>query len=72
MEKFYFHSDGAEHSAKLKGSLVGKEREAFWAEKKQFLEATEEEEERAKREGGGGALALGRGEGERVKEEAIK
>ena len=78
VERFYFHSDAQEHSARLKGSLVGEERAAFWREKKQFLEATEEEEERAKREGGGGGGGVGAAaatvstEGQKVREEAIK
>jgi len=63
VEKFWFLSDGKEHSAKLKGSLLGEERDKFWAEKKEFLTATEEEEERLKKEGGGG----GAGEAEGVK-----
>ena len=63
VESFWFCSDGQPHSAKLKGSLTGEERQRFWREKKEFLTATEEEEERQKREtaaaaGAGGARGV--------------
>jgi hypothetical protein len=48
--QFWFASDDAVHSAKLKGSLEGAERDAFWAEKQAFLTATELQEEITKQE----------------------
>ena len=48
--QFWYASDNAVHSAKLKGSLVGAERDAFWSEKQAFLTATELQEELAKAE----------------------
>lgn len=48
--QFWFASDDAVHSAKLKGSLEGAERDAFWAEKQAFLTATELQEELTKAE----------------------
>ena len=50
VQLFWYSSDKQTHSAKLEGSLVGKEREDFWSEKKAFLAITEQEEERQKAE----------------------
>ncbi len=47
---FWFSSDNAVHSAKLKDSLEGAARDAFWAEKQAFLTATELQEELTKAE----------------------
>ena len=47
---FWFSSDDSVHSAKLKGSLEGEERDKFWAEKQAFLTATELQEEITKAE----------------------
>jgi len=46
----WYASDQAVHSAKLKDSLVGEERDKFWAEKQAFLTATELQEEITKQE----------------------
>jgi len=43
--QFWYASDNEVHCAKLMGSLIGTERDAFWAEKQAFLTATEREEE---------------------------
>jgi hypothetical protein len=48
--EFYYHSKKATAPARVKGSLEGDERMAFWAEKKAFMTATEHEEETAKKE----------------------
>jgi hypothetical protein len=48
--QFWYASDDAVHSARLKGSLVGTERDEFWAEKQAFLTATEKQEELTKAE----------------------
>lgn len=48
--QFWYASDKAPHSARLKGSLVGADRDAFWAEKQAFLTATELQEELTKAE----------------------
>ena len=75
VHSFWYASDGAEHSAKLQGSLVGSERQSFWEDKKGFLAATELEEERAKKEGGGGggggAVVVGEA-GDSTQQEAVK
>mmetsp|Transcript_9618 Transcript_9618/g.14776 ORF Transcript_9618/g.14776 Transcript_9618/m.14776 type:complete len:153 (-) Transcript_9618:188-646(-) len=52
VSNLWFASDGAEHSAKLNGSLVGDERQAWWDEKLQFKfeEEDEDEDEQADQE----------------------
>ena len=54
---FWYASDNAVHSAKLAGSLVGAERDAFFAEKQAFLTATELQEELTKAEAAKDAAA---------------
>ena len=78
VHSFWYASDGAEHSAKLSGSLVGEERQRFWQDKKDFLTVTEVEEERQKKEGTGAteqaaaaAEAVG-GEAEGAQQQAVK
>lgn len=41
----WFARDGQERSAKLDGALEGAAREAFWAELRELLDATEEDKE---------------------------
>jgi len=43
----WFMSDGMSHSPKLSGSLMGEEREAYWAEVKAFYSTDEPDEDRA-------------------------
>ena len=81
VHSFWYASDGAEHSAKLHGSLLGEERRRFWEDKKDFLIVTEVEEERQKKVGSGGgedgeaataAAATAASEAERAQQEAVK
>ena len=74
VHSFWYASDGAEHSAKLAGSLMGEERSRFWEEKKDFLTVTELEEERQKKEGGGTeqAAATAASEAESAQQQAVK
>ncbi len=46
--KLWYMSDGEEHSAKLKGSLIGEERQKYWDEQKSFYIVDEKDEEGAK------------------------
>jgi hypothetical protein len=52
---WYASAPSAVQSARLKDSLIGQERDAFWAEKQAFLTATELQEEITKQEAGAAA-----------------
>ena len=78
VHSFWYNSDGAEHSAKLSGSLTGEERQRFWQDKKDFLTVTEVEEERQKKEGNttaagqAAAAEAVSGEAEGAQQQAVK
>lgn len=52
VHSLWYMTDGAEHSAKLEGSLTGEERQKYWDEQEAFYIKDEPEEEEGKVYGG--------------------